>query len=459
MNRSATRRGMPLVVQFMLSILFGLFVAGGLYSAYMFYLTVWEVVANTQLPTMPVLYLPVPGQRPIPLLIREETVDWKKKERVNLLMLGIDRRPGEHGPWRTDTMLVATVDPATDSAAMISIPRDLWVPIPGYEENRINMAHYLGDAKKYPGGGPALAKKTVQYNLGVPVNYYIRVDFEGFRQIIDTIGGIDIEVDKEIIDDRFPNEQYGYDPLYIEAGLQHMDGDLALKYARTRHGSSDFDRAKRQQQVLLAVRDKALQLNLLPKLPELMILLADTIETDLQPNEILNLAQIGWNIDKDNVDSAVIDQNMTLQHTTPTGADVLLPRRDKIRPLIDDMFTSKPVEIPIKVTVQIIEMDRLAADEAKIAIINGTQNPGLAKEVADYLRNEGYNIVETGQADRDDYTETIIVDYTGKTFTVEQLTEAMNVPTEDVRPGSNLQSEVDIRVILGDDFQFPDAEG
>ena len=238
-----------------------------------------------------------------------------------------------------------------------------------------------------------------------------------------------------------------------------MDGDLALKYARTRHGSSDFDRAKRQQQVLLAVRDKALQRNLLPKLPELMILLADTIETDLQPNEILNLAQIGWNIDKDNVDSAVIDQNMTLQHTTPTGADVLLPRRDKIRPLIDEMFTSKPVEIPVKVTVQIVEMDRLAADEAKIAIINGTQNPGLAKEVADYLRTEGYNIVETGQADRDDYTETIIVDYTGKTFTVEQLTEALNVPTEDVRPGSNPQSEVDIRAILGDDLQFPDAEG
>jgi len=459
MNHPATRRSMPLVVQFTLSILFGLFVAGGFYSAYMFYVTVWEVVASTQLPTMPVLYLPVPGQKPIPLLIREETVDWKKKERVNLLMLGIDRRPGEHGPWRTDTMLLATVDPATDSAGMISIPRDLWVPIPGYEENRINMAHYLGDAKKYPGGGPALAKKTVQYNFGVPVNYYIRVDFEGFRKIIDTIGGIDIEVEKEIIDDRFPNEQYGYDPLYIEAGLQHMDGDLALKYARTRHGSSDFDRAKRQQQVLLAVRDKALQRNLLPKLPELMILLADTIETDLQPNEILNLAQIGWNIDKDNVNSAVIDQNMTLQHTTPTGADVLLPRRDKIRPVIDEMFTWKPVEIPVKVTVQIIEVDRLAADEAKIAIINGTQNPGLAKEVADYLRNEGYNIVETGQADRDDYSETIIVDYTSKTYTLEQLTEAMNVPRQDVRPGSNLQSEVDIRVILGDDFQFPDAEG
>jgi LCP family protein required for cell wall assembly len=459
MDRSTTRRGMPLGAQFMLSILFGLFVAGGFYSAYMFYLTVKEVVASAQLPTMPVLYLPVPGQKPIPLLIREETVDWQNKERVNILLLGIDRRPGEHGPWRTDTMLLTSVDPSMNSASMLSIPRDLWVPIPGYEENRINMAHYLGDAREYPGGGPALSKKTVQYNFGVPVNYYVRVDFDGFRRIIDTIGGIDIEVEKEIIDDRFPDERYGYDPLYIEAGTQHMDGDLALKYARTRHGSSDFDRAKRQQEVLMAVRDKALQLNLLPKLPELMILLADTVETDLQPNEILNLAQIGWNIDRDSVHSAVIDQNMTLQHTTPTGADVLLARRDKIRPLIEELFTSEPVEIPVQVTVQIVEPDRLAADGAKIAIMNGTDDLGLAREVADYLQDEGYNIVETAQADRDDYSETIIIDYTGKTYTLEQLSEEINVPLEEVRPGSNRQSEVDIRVILGDDFEFPSADG
>jgi len=450
---------MPLGVQLVLSVLFGLFVAGGFYSAYMFYLTVGEIVATAQMPSMPVLYLPVPGQKPVPLLIREETVDWQRKERVNILLLGIDRRPGEIGPWRTDTMLLASVDPASNSASMLSIPRDLWVPIPGFEENRINMAHYVGDAKKYPGGGPALSKKTVQYNFGVPVNYYVRVDFDGFRKIIDAIGGIDIDVAEEIIDDKYPDEYYGYDPLYIAAGRQHMDGDLALKYARTRHGSSDFDRAKRQQQVLLAVRDKALQLNLLPKLPELMVLLADTVETDLQPNEILNLAQIGWNIDRDNVRSAVIDQTMTLRHITPTGADVLLPKRDKIRPLIDEMFSSKPVEVPVKVTVQVAEPNRLTADAAKISVLNGTTNETLTEEVARYLRAKGYNVVETGRSDRTDYTKTIIVDYSGKTFTLEKLSEDVGVPLKEVRSNPSLQSEIDIRVILGADFKFPDAEG
>jgi len=321
------------------------------------------------------------------------------------------------------------------------------------------MAHYLGDAREYPGGGPALAKKTVQYNFGVPVNYYVRVDFDGFRKIIDAIGGIDIDVENEIIDDKYPDEYYGYDPLYISAGRQHMDGELALKYARTRHGSSDFDRAKRQQEVLLAVRDKALQLNLLPKLPELMVLLADTVETDLQPNEILNLAQIGWNIDRDSLRSVVIDQNMTVRHVTPTGADVLLPKRDKIRPLVDEMFASTPVDVPVKVTVQVAQPDRLAADDARIAVLNGTKNEGLVSEVSTYLRGKGYNIVETGQADRNDYAKTIIVDYTGKAFTLEQLTGDIGVPLDEVRPSPNLQSEVDIRVILGEDFKFPDAEG
>ena len=450
---------MPLGAQFVLSILFGLFVAGGFYSAYMFYMTIREIVASAEMPVMPVLYLPVPGQKPVPLLIREETVDWQRKERVNILLLGIDRRPGEHGPWRSDTMLLASADPAANSASMLSLPRDLWVPIPGFEENRINMAHYVGDAKEYPGGGPALAKKTVQYNFGVPVNYYVRVDFDGFRKILDAIGGIDIDVESEIIDDKYPDEYYGYDPLYIAAGRQHMDGELALKYARTRHGSSDFDRAKRQQQVLLAVRDKALQLNLLPKLPELMVLLADTVETDLQPNEILNLAQIGLNIGQDNVRSAVIDQNMTLRHVTPTGADVLLPKRDKIRPLIDEMFTSKPVDVPVKVTVQVVEPDRLAADDATISVLNGTKNEALAEEVASYLRDKGYNIVEIGRSDRNDYAKTIIVDYTGKTFTLERLSEDVDVPLKEIRSSPGLQSGVDIRVILGENFKFPDAEG
>lgn len=315
-----------------------------------------------------------------------------------------------------------------------------------------------GRQPKLPGGGPALAKKTVQYNLGVPVHFYVRIDFDGFRKIVDTIGGIDVDVEETIIDDTYPDEHYGYDPLYIEAGRQHMDGELALKYARTRHqGQGDFDRAKRQQQVLLAMRDQALRLNLLPKLPELMVILADTVQTDLQPGEILTLAQIGFAIDRNNVKTAVLDQNCTVRHITPTGADVLLPVREKIRPIVDEMFTSTP-PVPVKkvTTVKAAEPSQLTTESAKIAIENGTVQPDLGTRAAEYLRKQGYNVTAAGQAVRTDYTKTVIVDYTGKTYTLEGLAELLDVPRDEIRHNPTLQSQVDIRVILGADFRLPE---
>jgi LCP family protein required for cell wall assembly len=163
-------------------------------------------------------------------------------------------------------MLVVSVDPESKSAGMLSMPRDLWVEIPGDGMDRINTAYMYGDLNQSPGGGPALAKKTVQYNLGEPIHYYVRVNFQVFQQVIDLMGGVDIYVEHDINDPLYPDMNYGYDPLRIPSGWQHMDGALALKYARTRHGSSDFERMHRQQQVMLAVRDKVTQLQLLPKL-------------------------------------------------------------------------------------------------------------------------------------------------------------------------------------------------
>jgi LCP family protein required for cell wall assembly len=271
--------------------------------------------------------------------------------RVNILLLGIDQRQGEAGPFRTDTMIVVSIDTRSGQLSMLSIPRDLWVPIPGYGENRINTANFTGDLRKYPGGGPALAKRTVAYNFGMPINYYVRLNFEGFKRIIDTIGGIDIYVEKEIRDDLYPDEHYGYEPLYIPAGMNHMDGDLALKYARTRKTDNDFQRAHRQQQVILAVKDKILSLDLLPslvpKLPELSRALADSVQTDMPLDEIMRLARLSATLDMNNIKSAVIDDTMTVPQTTPQGAAVLLPLREKIRPLIDELFWA-PAPTPAK---------------------------------------------------------------------------------------------------------------
>ena len=115
---------------------------------------------------------------------------WSGIERVNILLLGVDEREVEEGPWRTDTLILLTIDPATRTAGMLSIPRDLWVPIPGYDlEGKINTAHFVGDAQGYPGGGPALAMATLQYNFGIPVQHYVRLNFSGFERLIDLIGG------------------------------------------------------------------------------------------------------------------------------------------------------------------------------------------------------------------------------------------------------------------------------
>jgi len=374
-------------------------------------------------------------------------------------------------------MILVTIDPATGKAGMLSIPRDLWVTIPGYGENRINTAHYLGDKNGYPGGGPALAMKTVQYNLGVPVHFYIRVDFDGFRRIVDTLGGIEIDVPQAIDDPKYPDENYGYDPFYIERGSQYLDGHTALKYARTRATSdSDFDRARRQQQVLLAIREKAIAVGVIPKIPELWATMADTVQTDLQLVDILELAKLVDRISGDNVQTVVVDRSMTVDYRTDTGAQVLLPIREKMRPVIDAMFSSpEPPAVaaaPSPDAQVVAEAQAAAAEEnqlrveimaglqeegAKVVVQNGTPQGDLAARTAQYLRDQGFMVVQFGPADRIDYPRTVIVDYTGKSYSIEYLTNIFHVADENIRRSPNLKSEVDIRVIIGADFQPPEA--
>ncbi|NLF00522.1 MAG: LCP family protein, partial [Anaerolineales bacterium] len=253
---------------------------------------------------------------------------WTGVERVNILLLGIDQRDYEEGPWRTDTMIVLTIDPVTMTGGVLSIPRDLWVPIPGYNEARINTAHYFGDVYDYPGGGPALAVQTVEYNLGVPIHYYVRANFTAFEKIVDLIGGIDVVVPEEINDPKYPDRNSpGYDPLYIPAGRQHLDGEMALKYARTRYSpGADFDRAKRQQQVLDAILYRVTSLDMLPdlalKAPQLWQTLEGAVETDLSLEQIIALANLASEIEPEARRYGVINEKYTQNWTTPDGQQV-----------------------------------------------------------------------------------------------------------------------------------------
>jgi LCP family protein required for cell wall assembly len=417
------------------------FLIGGVYSAYLFYTTVKDFVAHAQL-GMPSAQTNIEqGRSP------EDELPNVSTERVNILLLGTDKRAGETGPSRTDTMILATIDPQTKTAAMLSIPRDLWVPIPGYSENRINVAHFLGERDKYPGGGPALAKKTVQYTLGVPVHYYVRINFEGFERIIDAIGGITIDVKEAIHDTKYPDSNYGYMTVDIPAGVQKMGGKTALQYARARHGTSDFDRARRQQEVLKAIRDKVLSLNIpLTRIPEILKLVGDSVQTDLSLNEMYALAKEGRELT--NIQSGVIDENMTTPQTTPDGASVLIPNSTKIRDLINQLFGGPvPTASP-----PLSEKEQIAQEAAKVEVQNGTLTPGLALRTNEYLKSLGYNVVAYSNADRSDYALTVIVDYGGKTATVNALATLFNVSVDNVRKNTGLQSSVDVRVILGRDY-------
>lgn len=266
------------------------------------------------------------------------------QDRVTVLVLGLDERSEEDRIWRTDVMLLLTLDRAHHRAGMLSIPRDLWVPIPGFANDRINTAYGLGEQHGYPGGGPALAVATVEYNLGVPIDYYVLLNFEGFVQGIDLIGGIDVDVPM-VIDDPNYLEPDGVTltPLHIDAGMQHFDGDTALRYVRTRYvRGGDISRTQRQQQVVMAVLDKITRLNLLPDLlrrsPELTAAFEATVQTDMPLSKLVSLASEAAQVDRGTVRARVLDQNCVEPWTTPTGGQVLLPVWPEILAARDAVF-------------------------------------------------------------------------------------------------------------------------
>jgi polyisoprenyl-teichoic acid--peptidoglycan teichoic acid transferase len=382
--------------------------------------------------------------------------DWQGVERVNILLLGIDEREQEIGPWRTDTMMLATLDPISKTAGLLSIPRDLWVAIPGFDtEGKINTAHFIGDAQNYPGGGPALAMATVQYNLGISTQYYARLNFSGFEKLIDQIGGVEICVEKTIDDPEYPDSGYGFEPLYIAAGCQHMDGRLALKFARTRHsGLGDFDRARHQQQVILAVRDKIVSANMLPTLVTqagpLLDTLKESVQTNLSLDQLIRLAKLATQIDPQGIRQAVIDENMTVNYLAPTDPPqaVLVPLRDKIRELRERFFNVGPAAGTI---------GNVTGRAARIQIENGTPTNGLAAQTAQRLTALGYTQVEYTIADRFDYTRSSIINYTATPTAAWQLAQTLGLPITTVITSTAAVPGLDMKVILGSDFNIPAA--
>lgn len=355
MNRKK-RSSLPTWLSLLLAVVF---VLTGIAVSILAFLTVEAVVAAANRPLNPLEAAGIEAaSTDLPPLVQEGAVPTSSPdeptptsipemegldgdERITVLLMGIDRRPGEPFISRTDTMMLMSVHPEEETVSILSIPRDLYVVIPGRGRDRINTAFVYGSQGNNPAGGAALAMKTVEYNLGVAIDHYMMVDFNAFIQAIDGIGGIDVEVPYEIYDPQYPDMNYGYDPLHIPAGNQHFDGELALKYARTRHQDNDFYRAQRQQQVILAARSKALSLGpakMLQQAPFLYRQLEEGVRTDLSLEQLLRIAATVKDIPSDNIRNEVLDHNYVAGHRTAGGASVLILINEKAAPLVQSLF-------------------------------------------------------------------------------------------------------------------------
>jgi LCP family protein required for cell wall assembly len=214
-------------------------------------------------------------------------------------------------------------------AGMLSIPRDLWVDIPGFEPNRINVVDYQGERAFGRGGGPQLVAETIEANLGIPIHAYVRVNFAGLERIIDALGGITVTSDRAF-EEWLDDGAKGLWHLQVAEGSQHMDGRTALGYARYRSTTSDLDRTRRQQQILLAIRDAVLRPSVLPLVPRLLVSLADAVETDLSPGQVLSLVRLATQLDPAAYRTCVFDSTMYSDWITPGGAMVLVPNHARI---------------------------------------------------------------------------------------------------------------------------------
>lgn len=375
---------------------------------------------------------------------------------INILVMGLDRRPTEgQAPTRTDTMFVLTVDPRSKTAGILGIPRDLWVDIPlrdggGKYQSRVNTAYATGELQGYEGGGAGLVEDVIEDNLGISIDHYVIIDFPGFIDVIDELGGIDVYVEEEVYDPYYSRTELpgDYYPLHFEVGEQHMDGQTALDYSRTRFDSSDLERIQRQQQVIFAAIDKALERGLfdIDKLTGLWEKYRDAIDTDVNDLQAPGFAALAAQIDTTRI-AALSLGAATVDYITPYGEDVLIADKDMVQELVEALFVDQ----------------RLAEEAAVVEIQNGSGTDGLATQVVEYLTEFGFSsdsLTAANTVDGSIRPLTVLIDFSGKEYTVEKLASLLAVPPDQVRRAGPQDRDLstvenaDIVIILGADTQM-----
>jgi LCP family protein required for cell wall assembly len=444
--------------------LISLFVLAAIFAAYAAYTKSYDFFLSFDLAKIPGLAVqsattlaPDINGTAAPTPLPTQSVDtapqpWDGASRVTMLVMGLDYRDWEanDGPPRTDTMILLTIDPLTKTAGMLNIPRDLWVNIPGFEYGRINTAYPLGIAYDVPGGGPQQAMDTVESLLGVPIDYYAVIDFGAFEKFIDELGGINIAVTSDISVDPIGKGN----TVYLKPGNYLLDGPTALAYARARHtAGGDFDRAQRQQQVILAIRDRIEELGptkVVARIPAMYNELAAGIHTNMSLNDAVKLGWLALEIPLNTVQrGAIAPPNAVGFAKSPDGTqDILIPVPDQIRLIRDQVFASSNMASPGLSSAD--ARANMQAEGASIVVANGTYTEGLAQKTQSYLQSQGANVVGTQNSDYTTYTK--IIDYTGNPYTDKYLVDLMKITPYSISLQYDPNSKVGVLVILGDDW-------
>ena len=357
---------------------------------------------------------------------------WTGTDRLNVLLLGIDSRGDSSTTQNTDTMIVISLDPVNKTAAMLSIPRDVYIDRPGVLVDKINAA--------YAFGGPDLTRRVVEDLLGIRLNAYALVDFDAFTKIVDSVGGVVIDVKRPVRDESYPTPDYGVERLDITAGPQLMDGAAALRFARSRHDTNDYSRAQRQQLVLSALRTRMSQGDFLRGLPGLIDRVGSVVQTNFDPASILPLAQFGSGIDGEAIRSEVLYPcggsypHCELQSSGGDGGFYLIPDRAKIRDLAAALFYDPQVK----------------SEGASIEVRSAGARNGVAQTIADRLSERAFTVstVSDGATGR----SAVLVRNGAKRYTANALALQLGGLPVDTLPAGE-QSSADIVVRVGSDFR------
>lgn len=367
---------------------------------------------------------------------------------VNILLLGIGG-DGHSGGQLTDTIMIASIKPQTHEAALLSIPRDLYVEVEGTNiKSKINAVKATGDRTAQK-NGIELLEKTVEDVSGLRIDYFVQLDFQGFVRIIDSVGGIDIYLENDINDPMYPNFSLGYDPFYIEKGWHHLDGANALKVARSRHSTmGDFDRIKRQQEVIKAFRQKAYEKYSsadIGAFSEMFSSLSQNLRTDIEPKEIPRFYQIVKEIKSHNITAQTVDTEKYLRSINVGLGSTLGTKTgdySAINELGQNIFN---MQIPEK------KKAAIQAESALIAIENGTGSPDTANTIARDLENMGFRIISSANIAEPEF-DGVNIYYSSsvqKPETLNFLTEKLSAKAETKETAT---SRADFTIVLGKGF-------